>query len=83
MKAYEELIEGEIALSAYDTAFKETNIAYELLNPRTEINNFLCRDKEEKDSIPEAYSFENIAFNNTVWRWKIVCCCRGIWSRGN
>jgi uncharacterized protein YegL len=67
MKAYEELIEGEIALSAYDTAFKETNIAYELLNPRTEINNFLCRDKEEKDSIPEAYSFENIAFNNTVF----------------
>lgn len=67
IKAYEELIEGEIVLSAYDTLFKETNIAYELLNPRVEIDNFLCREKEEKDSVPEAFSFEDVAYNNTVF----------------
>jgi len=67
MKAYEILIEGEIVLAAYDTVFKETNIAYEILNPRTEINSFLCRDVAPKDSISEAYSFENTAFNNTVF----------------
>lgn len=67
IKAYEELIEGEIVLAAYDTTFKETNIAFEFLNPRTEIDNFLCREQEEKDSIPEAFSFENIAYNNTVF----------------
>ena len=67
MKAYEELIEGEIVLAAYDTAFKETNIAFEYLNPRTEIDDFLCREKIPKDSIFETYSFENTAYNNTVF----------------
>jgi uncharacterized protein YegL len=67
MKSYAELIEGEIVLSSYDTTFRETNIVYEILSPVTEIDNFICREKQEKDSISNEFSFDDIAFSNIVF----------------
>ncbi len=68
MYAYENLIEGELALMQYDTSFKEMNIAFQQLNAPTEIDNYNCKQaiEEIQEELPEI-SFANAAFNNTVF----------------
>ncbi|MCD8528925.1 MAG: VWA domain-containing protein [Chitinophagales bacterium] len=62
--AYEELVEGTLVMENYDTAFRENNITYEALKAPTEILQYLCKP-EQKDS--NQISFDNMAFNNTVF----------------
>lgn len=68
MFAYEDLIEGQMTLMEYDTAFKELNIAFKQLNAKTEIDNFKCKkpNTQIEETNPEI-SFANAAFNNTVF----------------
>ncbi|MCB9257203.1 MAG: VWA domain-containing protein [Chitinophagales bacterium] len=67
IKSYEDLIEGEIGLSEYDTIFKEMNIPFIYAKSKTESDQFVCKTKLEEDKIEPSLSFENIAFNNTIF----------------
>jgi len=67
MFAYEELIEGTLSLLEYDTAFKELNIAFEQGASKAEINQFICKQQTPEETDLSGISFENIAFNNTVF----------------
>jgi hypothetical protein len=68
MLAYEELIEGSLYMSAYDTTFKEMNIAFQQGPSKSEINQFACKQIEVEPPMEEPeISFKNIAFNNTVF----------------
>lgn len=67
IKSYEDLIEGEISLSEYDTTFKEMNIPFVYGKGKTESDKFICSTKLEEDSIETPFSFDNIAFNNTIF----------------
>lgn len=65
--SYEDLIEGEISLSEYDTIFKEMNIPFVYGKSKTESDQFICDTKPEEDGIEAPFSFDNIAFNNTIF----------------
>lgn len=67
MYGYEEFIEGTLNLLEYDTTFKEMNIAFEQAAPKLEIDNFICRQQVVEEVEKPEISFENIAYNNTVF----------------
>ena len=67
MYGYEEFIEGTLNLLEYDTSFKEMNIAYEQLSSKLEIDDYICQQNILEEEEKQAISFENIAFNNTVF----------------
>lgn len=67
MYGYEEFIEGTLNLLEYDTTFKEMNIAFEQAAPKLEIDNFICRQQVVEEIEKPEISFENIAYNNTVF----------------
>lgn len=67
IKPYEDLIEGEIGLSQYDTIYKETNIAFNLPKSKTENDVFLCKTNQEQAEDAVENPFNNIAYNNTLF----------------